>query len=73
MSRAEFFGPDVAGDAPVHLAGPMRKRRPEAPFTSRSHVGVCPKKLGASCSPRRSGGQGAYLPLPSQKIWDKGG
>ena len=33
-SRGELFGADVAGDAPVHLAGPMRKRRPEAPFTS---------------------------------------
>ena len=88
-SRGEFFGSDVAGDAPVHLAGPMRKRRPEAPFTSqkprrrihradrrvlRSKMAtvVRPKKLGASCSPRRSGGQGAYLPWPCQKIRDKG-
>ena len=39
----------------------------------RSHVGGCPKKLGASCSPRRSGGQGDCLPLPCQKIRDKGG
>ena len=56
VSRGEFFGPDGTGDAPVHLAGPMRKRKPEAPFTSRCHVGGRPKKLGASCSPRRSDG-----------------
>ena len=62
-SHGEFFGPDVAGDAPVHLAGPMRKRKPVAPFTSRSHVGGCPKKLGASCSLRRSGGQRATSAL----------
>ena len=71
-SRAEFFGPDGTGDAPVHLVGPMRKRKPEVLFTSQSPVGRRPKKLGASCSPRRSGGQGTCLPLPCQKIWDKG-
>ena len=38
-SREEFFGPDGTGDAPVHLAGPMRKRKPEVLFTSRSPVG----------------------------------
>ena len=70
--RAEFFGPDVAGDAPVHLTGPMRKRKPEVLFTSRSHVGSRPKKLGASCSPRRSVGQRVCLPSPSQGIRDKG-
>ena len=89
-SREEFFGPDGTGDAPVHLAGPMRKRKPAALFTSLSPVGgihradrrvlrskmatvVRPKKLGASCSPRRSVGQRVCLPVPSQKIRDKGG
>ena len=89
VSRGEFFGPDGTGDAPVHLAGPMRKRKPEVLFTSRSPVGgihradrrvlrskmatvVCPKKLGASCSPRRSDGQRVCQPLPSRKIRDKG-
>ena len=88
-SREEFFGPDGTGDAPVHLAGPMRKRKPEVLFTSRSPVGgihradrrvlrskmatvVCPKKLGASCSPRRSDGQRVCQALPSPKIRDKG-
>ena len=33
---------------------------------------VCPKKLGASCSPRRSDGQRVCQPLPSRKIRDKG-
>ena len=70
--REEFFGPDVAGDAPVHLAGPMRKRKPEALFTSRGHVGSRPKKLGASCSPRRSDEQRVCLPLLSWEIQDKG-
>ena len=89
VSRGEFFGPDGTGDAPVRLAGPMRKRKPEVLFTSRSPVGgihradrrvlrskmatvVCPKKLGASCSPRRSDGQRVCQPLPSRKIRDKG-
>ena len=36
MSRGEFFGPDGTGDAPVHLAGLMRKRKPAAPFTLRN-------------------------------------
>ena len=35
-SREEFFGPDGTGDAPVHLAGLMRKRKPAAPFTLRN-------------------------------------
>ena len=72
-SREEFFGPDGTGDAPVHLAGLMRKRKPAALFTSLSPVGWRPKKLGASCSPRRSVGQRVCLPVPSQKIRDKGG
>ena len=38
----------------------------------RSPVGWCPKKLGASSSPRRSVGQRVCLPLPCQKIRDKG-
>ena len=38
----------------------------------RSPVGWCPKKLGVSSSPRRSGGQRVCLPVPRQKIWDKG-
>ena len=33
---------------------------------------VCPKKLGASCSSRRSDGQRVCQPLPSRKIRDKG-
>ena len=32
---------------------------------------VCPKKLGASCSPCRSDGQRVCQPLPSRKIRDK--
>ena len=72
MSRGEFFGPDGTGDAPAHLAGPMRKRKPEVLFTSRSPVGGRPEKLGASCSPRRSVGQRVCLPVPCQKIRDKG-
>ena len=35
--------------------------------------GCRPKKLGASSSPRRSVGQRVCLPLPCQKIRDKGG
>ena len=38
-SREEFFGPDGTGDAPVHLAGLRRKRKPAALFTSLSPVG----------------------------------
>ena len=34
---------------------------------------VCPKKLGASCSPRRSDGQRVCQPLPSRKIRDNTG
>ena len=51
VSRGEFFGPDGTGDAPVHLAGPMRKRKPEVLFTSRSPVGGVPEKARSELLP----------------------
>ena len=51
MSRGEFFGPDGTGDAPVHLAGPMRKRKPVTPFTSLSPVGGTPEKARSELLP----------------------
>lgn len=50
-SRGEFSGPDGTGDAPVHLAGLMRKRRPAAPFTLLSPVGGVPEKARSELLP----------------------
>ena len=50
-SRGEFFGPDVAGDAPVHLVGLMRKRRPAAPFTSQQPCRGSPEKARSELLP----------------------
>ena len=56
--RGEFFGPDVAGDAPVHLAESMRKRRPAAPFISQKPRRLAPEKARSELLPapqRRTG------------------
>ena len=57
MRRGEFFGPDMAGDAPVDLAGPMRKRRPDGLFTSQKSCRVTPEKARSE-----------LLPAPQRRI-----
>jgi len=39
--------PSVAAASLVYLADPMRKRKPQAPFTLLSHAGGATQKLGA--------------------------